>query len=114
MTNTKSASELDLGADLATTRSTRRLAGGGTWVLGTLHGHRFEALVFPEHAEDRTWEVDDSRISKLWIRRLADRKPVYGWDREPDLPAADDVVGQIVEFLCAGLADHVYPEGQNA
>jgi hypothetical protein len=42
-------------------------------VCGTLHDHRFDALVFPEHAENRAWEIGDSKISKLWIQRLAER-----------------------------------------
>lgn len=113
MTNANETDDLDLGHDLAITKTTRRLAGGGTWVLGTIHGHRFEALVFPEHADDPAWEIDDSRISKLWIRRLADGKPVFNWDRGMDVAAADELVGQIVDFLCAGLADHIYPEGQD-
>ena len=33
-----------------------------------------DALVFPEHAEHREWEIRDSRISKLWIQRLEDKR----------------------------------------
>ena len=69
----------DIGDDLRITKTTRRAAGSGTWVCGTLHGHRFDALVFPEHAENAEWELGDSRISKLWIKRLAGRR-----DRRPD------------------------------
>ena len=54
--------DLDVGFDLEITKVTRQAAGAGTWVCGTLSGHRFEALVFPEHAADPEWEIRDSRI----------------------------------------------------
>jgi len=41
----------DPGYDLTITKTTRRNSGGGTWVRGTCNGYRFDALVFPEHAE---------------------------------------------------------------
>jgi hypothetical protein len=100
--------DLDLGFDLEITKTSRRASGAGTWVCGTLHGHRFDALVFPEHAENRDWEIGDSRISKLWIQRMADRQTVFSWDRGADVPAADAVAGQIVDFLAGGLANHIY------
>jgi hypothetical protein len=103
--------EFDLGDDLEISRVQRQMHGGtGTWVSGTLHGHRFEALVFPEHAECADWEMGDSRISKLLIRRIADKQIVFNWDRGMDIAAADGLVGSIVDFLCAGLADHTYAE----
>src|SRR5688500_12743770 len=40
------ASEPAFGDDLTFTRQTPR-AIGGTWVIGLLAGHRFQALVFP-------------------------------------------------------------------
>ena len=102
--------EFDLGDDLRITKKTRRASGGGTWVCGTIAGHRFDALVFPEHAENREWELSDSRISKLWVQRLADKKAVFNWDRGMDQPAETDLAQAIVDFLAAGLADHVYAE----
>jgi hypothetical protein len=99
--------ELDLGEDLTITKTTRRHSGGGTWVIGTLHGHRFEALVFAEHAEVADYELGDSRISKLWIRRIKDRHTTYHWDRGLDVPAADQLTQSIVDFLAGGLADYV-------
>jgi hypothetical protein len=101
-------SEFDLGEDLQINKTTRRAAGSGTWVSGTLNGHRFDALVFPEHAEVADWELGDSRISKLWLQRIADRVEVFNWDRGADRPAADATAAAIVEFLAAGLAEHVY------
>src|SRR5438046_2750002 len=105
MTTHQKHDDLDLGFDLVMTKTTRRLAGAGTWVSGTLHGHRFDALVFPEHAENPDYEIGDSRISKLWVHRLADKVTVYNWDRGQDLPAADQTAAAIVDFLCAGLAE---------
>ena len=73
-------------------------------------GGRFDALVFPEHAENPEWEIGDSRISKLWIQRLADKRTVFNWDPGADVPAADDIAAQIVDFLAGGIADFVYAE----
>ena len=100
--------DLDVGFDFEITKTTRRAAGAGTWVIGTTSGHRFEALVFPEHADNPDWEIGESRISKLWIRRLADKQTVFNWDRGADVPAADQLVASIVDFLAGGLADHIY------
>ena len=108
MTTNQNNDDLDLGPDLKLTRTTRRHTGGGTWVSGTIHGHRFDALVFPEHAENPEYEIGDSRISKLWLQRLADKVTVYNWDRGQDIPAADRIAAAIVDFLCAGLAEHTY------
>jgi hypothetical protein len=98
----------DLGSDLRITRTSRRASGAGTWVSGTLSGHRFDALVFPEHAQNPDYEIGDSRISKLWIQRLADQTQVFNWDRGPDIPAADVTTQAIVDFLCAGLAESTF------
>jgi hypothetical protein len=106
--NATNPDDLDLGFDLEITKVTRRASGSGTWVCGTLHGHRFDALVFPEHAENPEWEIGDSRISKLWVQRIADKQQVFNWDRGADVPTADHVVACIVDFLADGLADHIY------
>ena len=102
--------DLDLGFDLEITSTTRRAAGNGTWVSGTLHGHRFEALVFPEHAECPSYELDDSRISKLCVRRIEHRATAVnfdrGWDVRPVTRAAERIVG----ILTAGLAGIVFQD----
>lgn len=95
----------DLGFDLTITRIRRRTTAGGTWVQGRLAGHRFDALVFAGHADDAEHELGQSRISKLWVQRLADRRTVFNFDRGLDVPAADPQVERIVEFLAEGLAD---------
>lgn len=105
--------DLDLGDDLVIKKQIRRTSAGGTWVVGTLHGHKFDALVFPEHAECADYEIDGngedgSKISKLWIQRMSDKKTTYNWDRGIDIPAADFTTESIVAYLCAGLADYVY------
>jgi len=102
--------EFDLGDDLEITKTEERTMGGGTWIWGTLHGHRFNALVFAEHAERPEWELKESRISKLWLQRLADKTVVFHWDRGMDQPAANDLAQAIVDFLAAGLADYVFAE----
>ena len=106
--NATNHDDLDVGHDLEITKSRRRVSGGGTWVCGTMSGHRFDALVFPEHADCPDWEIGDSRISKLFIQRLVDKQTVFNWDRGADVPAADDLVACMVDFLAGGLADHIY------
>jgi hypothetical protein len=99
--------EFDPGYDFAITKTTRRNSGGGTWVTGRTGGYRFEALVFAEHADCPEWELGTSRISKLWLQS-ADRRTVYNWDRGLDVPAADEDVAGVVDYLTEGLADHIY------
>lgn len=100
----------DVFEDLQITRIERQsLGGSGTWVQGRLAGYRFDALVFAGHAEVPEYEYQGSRISKLWVQRLADRKTVFHWDRGPDVEAADELTREIVEFLASGLADSVLP-----
>jgi hypothetical protein len=106
--NATNDDDLDVGFDLEITNMTRRASGACTCVSGTLSGHRFEALVFPEHAENPDYELGDSRISKLWIQRLADKREVFNWDRGADLNANDETTQAIVDFLAGGLADHIY------
>ena len=77
-------------------------------MIGTLNGHRFNALVFPEHAENPAFEMGDSRISKLWVQRLADEVTVVNFDRDWDVQPTTDIANEIVGFLAAGLAEHTY------
>jgi hypothetical protein len=79
---------------------------GAAWVSGTIDGAiRFQALVFEEHADCAEYELGLSRISKLWLQRIRDRKVVYNFDRGEDIKADSDYTQAIVEFLCAGIAD---------
>jgi hypothetical protein len=106
----RDTNDLEIGDDLTITKTTRRASGNGTWVCGRLNGHRFDALVFPEHADNADWEIGDSRISKLFVQRLVDKQTVFNWDRGLDIEATDATARAIVDFLCAGLADHTYPQ----
>ncbi len=102
----------DPGAMLDTLEITKKTGRptGGTWVKGSIAGHAFEALVFPEHAAEASFELDDSRISKLWLREHSTRAEVAcfdrGWDREPTTDAARAIVG----LLAAGLAEFIFGE----
>lgn len=98
----------DLGDDLEILKTTRRASGGGTWVIGRIAGYRFDALVFPEHADNPEWELGDSRISKLWLSRIANKEMSFNWDRGLDIPAASEKAQAVVDFLAAGLAEHIY------
>ncbi|MFN9287692.1 MAG: hypothetical protein ACK6EB_06430, partial [Planctomyces sp.] len=86
----------------------RALSTGGTWVSGTIAGHNFQILIFPEHAESEEYELGTSRISKLWLRRQADRGVVANFDRGWDIEPATDTAREIVDFLAAGIAEHVF------
>ena len=100
--------DLELGDDLTITKTTRQAAGAGTWVCGRLNGHRFDALVFPQHAENPEYELRESQISKLWVQRLADKIEVASFDRGWDVRPTTDEAAAIVDFLAAGLADHIF------
>jgi hypothetical protein len=108
MNDTNQRFEDDLASDLRIHKASRRAAGGGTWVRGTIAGHRFDALVFPEHAECEAYELATSRISKLWLQRIADKQIVFSWDRGQDVDAQTDLAQAIVDFLAAGLATTIY------
>lgn len=86
----------------------RNHGGGGTWVTGTIGGHKFEALVFPEHAECESYELDKSKISKLWIQKISEPKPVAHFDRGWDVRPTTKIAQIIVESLCEGLAETVF------
>ena len=82
--------------------------GCGGWATGRLGGFRFEAKVYPEHAEFPSFEIGRSRISKLELRRLDTNAIAYAWDRGPDTPATDAEAQQAVDRLVRHLAQHLY------
>ena len=99
----------DIDLDLAITKIEQRTVGGGAWVLGTVNDqYKFNALVFPEHAECESYELSQSKISKLWIQRTADLITLFNFDRGLDVPAANTEIQVIVDFLCEGLADLIF------
>lgn len=98
----------ELGDDLKITKLTQREWGAAKWVRGTIAGYRFDALVFPEHAQEESFELGQSKISKLWVQRLSDKATTFNFDRGLDIDSQDDATRAIVAFLCAGLADHIF------
>ncbi len=96
--------------DLTITKiSNRNRAVGGSWVQGKINDeYRFDALVFAEHAECESYELNQSKISKLWIERLSDRKVMFNFDRGLDVPAVNAEVQVAIDFLCEGLSDLVF------
>ncbi len=99
----------DIDLDLRITKIDRRNSGGGSWVLGPIDGkYKFNALVFPEHAESEVYELGQSRISKLWIQDTTKNATVFNFDRGLDVAATNATVATIVGFLCEGLADLIY------
>jgi hypothetical protein len=102
--------EIDTIIDSFDITKVKERDAGGTRVTGTFEGYEFESLVFAEHAENEGYELRNSRISKLWIRRISDNKTVFNWDRGMNIDAADDTVKVMVDFLCSGLADAIFLE----
>jgi hypothetical protein len=96
------------GDDLTFRLQPRPGGVGGSWVIGLVAGHRFQALVFPEHAENPDYELGLSRVSKLWVQRVADGAVVFNFDRGLDLPARDARAQAAVDFLAAELANRVF------
>jgi len=96
------------GNDLTITRRDGRATVGGTWVAGTFRGHTFSALVFPGHAECPGFELGESRISKLWIKRRSNDEIVCNFDRGWDIRPTDADAEAVVEFLAAVLAEQIF------
>ncbi len=95
-------------ATLRITKVQRRTSSGGAWVIGTISGHRFDALVFPQHAEREDFELGGSRISKLWLKQLDNQATVANFDRGRDVQPETPMARAIVDVLAAGLAEHVF------
>lgn len=113
-TNTKiktpSTTKPDPSELLATLRITKRTGRpvGGTWVSGTIGGHDFEVLVFPEHAECESYELAESRISKLYLRDRATKQHAANFDRGWDIMPTTDTAKAIVDLLAAGIAELIF------
>jgi hypothetical protein len=109
------ATKVDLEAVTASVKITTKLGRfrgevkhAAQWVNGTVAGFRFECLVFPEHAASSSFELGESRISKLWLGdRLTGREVASfdrGWDVRPTSPEA----AAAVDALAGGLAETVF------
>ena len=100
----------EIGADLDVSKATLHANAGGAWIRGSFKGHRFDALVFRNHAANPDYEIADSRISKLWVERMSDRVTVYHWDRGLIVEPATEMAGVVVGLLTAGLAEMIYAD----
>lgn len=92
---------------LKITKTTNRPVGG-TWAEGTIAGHAFEALVFPEHAADPAFELGTSRISKLSVTNLNTASEDACFDRGWRTTPTKATARAIVDLLAAGLAEMVF------
>ena len=97
----------DLLGSLRITKVSPRTSTPGSWVDGTIGGHTFQALVFPQPAADPAFEIPGSNISKFWLRD-AGGNVVAGFDRGWDTEPATELAKRITDLLAAGLAETVY------
>ncbi|HLP85625.1 MAG TPA: hypothetical protein VK157_14845 [Phycisphaerales bacterium] len=81
---------------------------GGNWVSGTIAGHNFEALVFPQHAETESNELGKSRISKLHVKHEITKRTAASFDRGWDVMPTSSMAEAIVDVLASGLAETVF------
>jgi hypothetical protein len=100
----------DPAAIIASLHITKRdgRATGGTWVSGTIAGHSFEALVFPEHAESESFELANSRIGKLHVTHQITKRTAASFDRGWDITPTTDMAKAIVDVLASGLAETTF------
>jgi hypothetical protein len=78
------------------------------WVLGCIERHTFCALLNPRHSLKPGIELGESLISELCLRQMADHRLVAAYDRGWDLEPTTQSARQIVDYLTAHLAEHVY------
>lgn len=89
-------------------KTTRGRTPGGQWVGGYVGGFAFECLVFPEHAESESFELERSRISKLWICDAITGKDAASFDRGWDMQPSTDKAKAAVKVLVEQLAVTVF------
>ena len=98
----------EIGSDFMILKTIRQTSGAESFVIGRLNGHHFDAIVFAEHPKYPDFELGDSRITKLWLQRMADKATVASFNRSWDMRPATDIAQAIVDFLAANLAKHIY------
>ena len=87
----------------------RQGLAGGTWADGTVGPFVFQALVFSDHAEQKSFELGRSRISKMQVKlRGPEFRPVFNFDRGMDLAAKTTDAKNAVKLLSKNLAKQVY------
>lgn len=86
---------------------TEKRPAGGVWASGFVDEFIFQSLVFDGSISPQHEVAPESRLAKLWIRRLGESIPAYEWDRGPSTPTDDARVLALVDFLAAGLAEAV-------
>jgi hypothetical protein len=101
------ADNSDLLDTLRITKTTPRASAPGSWVNGTIGGHRFEALVFPEPASDPAFEIPGSNMSKYFLQDDRGTR-VAEFDRGWSLKPTTEIAQRITDLLAAGLAESVY------
>lgn len=82
---------------------------GRCWVSGAVLGYAFNALVFPDHATQSTFELGNSRISKLEIYRRDVNLRVVNYDRGWDIRPESVKLERAVQIVCRRLAKEVFP-----
>lgn len=81
---------------------------GGAWATGHVEGHHFTALIFPKHATTPGYELGDSRISKMTVKRIRNGTTVFEWERGLSVPVTDWEAAGVVSALTTVLADLVF------
>lgn len=103
--------DADPEAVTASVRITSQVARGkhtAQWVKGTVASFKFECLVFPEHAESESFELGQSRISKLWLSDAITGRPAASFDRGWDIRPTSTLAGAAIDALAGGLAETVF------
>jgi hypothetical protein len=99
---------------ITVTRSPARpAANGGTQAAGTAGGFTYAARVFPKHAADPAWELNQSQISQLTLRDVLGNV-VFKFDRGVVKAATQPAVKEAVAAVEDALARAIFgrPLGQ--
>ena len=98
----------EIGSDFVILKTIRQASGAESFVIGRLNDHHFDAIVFAEHPKYPDFELGDSRITKLWLQRIADKTTVASFNRAWEMRPVNEIAQAIVEFLAANLAERIY------
>jgi hypothetical protein len=82
---------------------------GRCWASGVVLDYAFNALVFPDHATLPSYELGNSRISKLEIYRRDVNLRVVNFDRGWDIRPDSEELERAVQIVCKRLAKEVFP-----